>query len=98
MSENTSEHLKRPTCPMLPSEHLVAMRDRLKDFVHGGKHFSSEEIASLIRRFNTVIALTEYVEDENRVFARALAARHERASHGRPRLRLVTPDDGGDAA
>jgi len=86
------------TCAALPSEHLIAMRNRLKDFVHGGKFFSSEEISALIRRMNTVIALAEHVEDENKVFARALAAKHERSPSGRPALRLVTDNDGGDAA
>ena len=86
------------SCMDLPSEHLAHMRDRLKDFVHGGKFFSSDEISSLIRRFNTVIALAEYVEDENKVFARALTARHQRSANGPPMLRLVTDDDGGDAA
>ena len=86
------------TCNALASDHLIAMRNRLKDFVHGGKFFSSDDISSLICRMNTVIALTEETEDENRVLARALAAVEQRTNKGRPTLRLVTDNDGGDAA
>lgn len=62
------------SCNALPSEHLVIIRDRLKDFIHGGKFFTSDEIIALIRRVNTVAALAEEVEEENRLLGRELQA------------------------
>ena len=62
------------TCNALPSEHLVTIRERLKDYVHGGKFFTSDEVVSLIRRVNTIVALAEEVEEENRLLGRALQA------------------------
>ncbi len=95
-------------CGILPSEQLIAIRDRLKPFVHGGKHFSSEEIGALVRRINTVVALTEEIEEENRAPSRGMITPQGRSMPDvpvanvtwlRPRLRMISPsDDGGDAA
>ena len=52
-------------------------------------------VEDINRKINGVVKVDE---DENKVLARALAARYQRSSHGRPALRLVTTDDGGDAA
>ncbi|MEA3533695.1 hypothetical protein [Rhizobium sp. CC-YZS058] len=57
----------------LASHHSAVIRDRLKDFVHGGKFFSSEDILALIKRMNTVVSLAEETEEENRILARQLA-------------------------
>ncbi|OJF91726.1 hypothetical protein AX761_21995 [Rhizobium sp. 58] len=60
------------SCTALPSEHITVIRDRLKDFVHGGKFFTSDELTALIRRMNTVAALAEEIEEENRLLGRQL--------------------------
>ena len=57
----------------LASHHAAALRDRLKDFVHGGKFLSSEDVMSLIKRMNTIASLAEETEEENRILARQLA-------------------------
>lgn len=62
------------TCNALPSERLVIIRENLKNYVHGGKFFTSDEITALIRRVNTIVALAEEVEEENRLLDRALQA------------------------
>jgi hypothetical protein len=62
------------SCNALPSEHLVTIRERLKDYVHGGKFFTSDEVTALIRRVNSIVALAEEVEEENRLLGRALQA------------------------
>lgn len=74
-------------CKALPSEHMVEIRERLKPFVHGGKFFSSDEITALIRCVNTAVALTEEVEEENRLLDRHLQAKT------RPMVELVVIND-----
>lgn len=61
------------TTSALASDHAAIIRDRLKDYVHGGKHFTSDEIAAWIRRMNTVVSLAEETEEENRSLGRQLA-------------------------
>jgi hypothetical protein len=61
------------TTSALASDHAAVIRDRLKDYVHGGKFFTSEEIGALIRRMNTVVSLAKETEEENRALGRQLA-------------------------
>lgn len=80
----------------LPSEHLAAVRDRIKEHVHGGLYLDSDATASFARRLNTIIEMMREIEDENRVIARALTARHEaRQRGGKPALTLVHDNDDG---
>ncbi len=48
----------------LPSTCLIEIRDGLKPCVHGGRFFTSEDVGNLIRRLNTVISLSEEIEEE----------------------------------
>ncbi len=76
------------------SDHLAAIRDRIKPCIHGGLRLTSEDTASFVRRLNTVLELVRETEAENRMLE---AAMHARAA-GKPCLRLVSPSTGGDAA
>ncbi|TCP88948.1 hypothetical protein C8J31_102117 [Rhizobium sp. PP-CC-2G-626] len=61
------------------SDHAIAIRDRLKEFVHGGKFFSSDDVVGLIRSMNTVVRLAEEAEDENRLLSRQAAIANHNA-------------------
>lgn len=75
------------------SDHLEAIRERVKEFVHGGLRMSSDDTASFVRRLNTVLELVRDTEEENRMLSAAI---HARAA-GKPCLRLVQ-SHGGDGA
>lgn len=63
----------------LPSDHLIAIRDHMKTFVHGGGSFTGEDMSQFVRRLNTIVSLAENVEEENRLLARQLKiANHNR--------------------
>lgn len=76
------------------SEHMETIRDAVKQCVHGGLTLTSEDTASFVRRLNTVLELIRNTEEENRMLNAAI---HARAA-GRPSLRLVPSNGGGDAA
>ncbi|XKM42003.1 hypothetical protein A4U53_016195 [Rhizobium ruizarguesonis] len=66
------------SCSELVSGCLVDIREELKQHVHGGKFFTSEDVGNLVRRLNTVISLAEEIEEEKRMLER-----RERLSGGR---------------
>lgn len=76
------------------SDHLAVIRDRVKEHVHGGLRLDSDATASFARRLTTVLELIRETEEENRMLTAAI---HARAA-GKPCLRLVRSNDGGDAA
>lgn len=76
------------------SDHMVVIRDRVKECIHGGLRLDSDETLSFVRRLNTVLELIRETEAENKMLE---AAMHARAA-GKPSLRLISPGNGGDAA
>lgn len=75
------------------SDHLLVIRDAVKNCIHDGLHLSSDDTTSFVKRLNTVLELIRETEEENRMLTAAI---HARAA-GKPCLRLV-PNGGGDAA
>lgn len=76
------------------SDHLAVIRDRVKQCIHGGLQLDSEATASFARRLTTVLELIRETEEENRMLTAAI---HARAA-GKPSLRLIQTNGGGDAA
>lgn len=67
----------------LPSDHISAIRDALRQHQKRGVEFTASEVVSLCQRLRTVIEICREVEDENRVLGKAL--REAEAKLGRPR-------------
>lgn len=68
----------------LPSDHIGAIRDALRQHQRTGVRFSGEEIASFCRRLRTVIEICREVEDENRRYGKALREFEEKERRPRP--------------
>ncbi len=75
------------------SDHLAVIRDRVKGCVHGGLHLDGRKPLRSPAPDN-VLELVRETEEDNRILNAAILAR----AAGKPCLRLIRSNDGGDAA